>query len=163
MAVNGKGDGNAFHIRPQSFPWPPVHFAICIIAAFILCRILPLPFAASVYHGVIGLGLIAASALVDIWAVLTLRAAHTAIMPNRTASHLVTRGPFRFSRNPIYLGYVVTLTGFGFLMADGWFFIAAICFSIATTVISIRREEMHLLARFGIDFETYCKRTRRWI
>lgn len=161
MAVNG--NENAFLIRPQRFPWPPVHFAICVIAAFILCRIAPLPIIASVYHVVIGLGLIALSAIIDIWAVLTLRAAKTAILPNRTAHHLVTRGPFRFTRNPVYLGYVGTLTGFGFLMADGWFFIAAICFIITTTLVSIRREEMHLLARFGVDFENYCKRTRRWI
>lgn len=154
---------DAYHIKPQTFPWPPVHFAMAFIAAFILRQTVPMTISVGLTSTTTGVGLIAASLALEIWAVLTLRAGDTAILPNRAARHLVTRGPFRLTRNPIYLGYIMTLAGFGMLVGDAWFFIAAIAAVLAMTLISIRREEMHLLARFGADFERYSRRTPRWI
>lgn len=154
---------DAYHIKPQTFPWPPVHFAMAIIAAFILRQIAPLAIAGGVASATAGAAVFAFALFLEIWAVFTLRSSETAILPNRPARHLVTRGPFRFTRNPVYLGYVLMLAGCGLLAADAWFFIAAIAVVVAMTFVSIRREEMHLLARFGAKFERYCRHTPRWL
>ncbi len=152
-----------YRIKPQSFPWPPVHFAMALIAAFILRQIAPLPVSGGPVATIFGLSLLGASLLLDIWAALTLRTGGTAVLPHKAASHLVTRGPFRFTRNPIYLGYILILAGCGLMAADAWFFIAAIVSIMLMTFMSIRREEMHLLARFGGRFEDYCRATPRWL
>lgn len=152
-----------YRIKPQSFPWPPVHFAMALIAAFILRQIAPLPVSGGPVALLSGLFLLGASLLLDIWAALTLRAGGTAVLPHKAASHLVTRGPFHFTRNPIYLGYILILAGCGLMAADAWFFIAAILSVVLMTLVSIRREEMHLLARFGGRFEDYCRATPRWL
>ena len=111
----------------------------------------------------IGALLVAVALFLDLWAIKTLVEYRTTVMPHRGAQRLVTSGPFRYSRNPIYLGYTLITLAIGFLTGNAWFFVAAIGAAIVTTVIAIRKEEMHLLARFGIDFEHYCQRTRRWL
>lgn len=154
---------DAYHIKPQNFPWPPVHFAMAIIAAFILRQIAPLSVSSSAASSTAGVCILLLSVFLAIWAVVTLRSNNTAIMPTRAAQHLITRGPFRLTRNPIYLGYIAMLAGCGLLAADAWFFIAAIAAVAVMTFVSIRREEMHLLARFGAEFERYSRRTPRWL
>ena len=84
-------------------------------------------------------------------------------MPHRCATHLVTCGPFRYSRNPIYLGYTLMTTGIGLVLGNGWFLVGALIAALVTSYLAIRREESHLLSRFGFEFERYCRTTRRWI
>ena len=99
----------------------------------------------------------------DIWAMKTLIERHTAVLPHRGSSHLVTCGPFRFTRNPIYLGYTIMMVGFGLITLNPWFFILASASVALTTAFAIRNEELHLLSRFGFEFERYCRATSRWI
>lgn len=156
---------NAYRLKPLNFPWPPILFGTAIAAALLLDRFVGiLPKAGSGLAFWIAGGLLAAAAVaLDFWALKTLWASHTTAMPHRCASRLVTDGPFRYSRNPIYLGYTLMTIAFGLLTGNAWFFVTAIAAAAVTNIIAIRCEEMHLLARFGVDFERYCKRTRRWI
>jgi Putative protein-S-isoprenylcysteine methyltransferase len=82
-------------------------------------------------------------------------------MPNRSPSQLLTHGPYRFTRNPIYLGYTASTIAFGLILDNPWFLIAAFAAAVVTSQIVIRREEMHLLAWFGVEYERYCRITRR--
>lgn len=104
-----------------------------------------------------GAGLITLAVSLDIWAMKTLIERQTAVMPHRSSSHLVTCGPFRFTRNPIYLGYTMLMVGFGLITLNPWFIILA---SMAVAVIN---EELHLFSRYGFEFERYCRATSRWI
>lgn len=156
---------NAYRLKPLRFPWPPVLYGAAILAAFVLDRVtdLPAPDINGTISWAIGAVTIIIAVSLDIWAVKTLVDSNTTILPYRCATHLVTRGPFRFTRNPIYLGYTLLTAGLGFLTGNSWFFVMAILTALITTFIAIRHEERHLLARFGIEFESYCKHTRRWI
>lgn len=156
---------NAYRLKPLNFPWPPLLYGSAIASALLLDQFVgvlpstagePLLWIAGGLMVVLAIGL-------DLWALLTLWASHTTAMPHRSASRLVTGGPFRFTRNPIYLGYTLMTVAFGLLTGNAWFFVTALIAAVCTTVFAIRCEEMHLLARFGIDFERYCQRTRRWI
>lgn len=157
---------NAYRLKPLRYPWPPVLYVLAMAMALLADRyvgILP-PARGDGYFFIVAGGLLVAVAVaLDLWAVKTLLDCHTAVLPNRCAQRLVTTGPFRFTRNPIYLGYTLLTVAFGLLTGNAWFFIAGLTAATLTTTVAIRCEEMHLLARFGADFEHYCQHTRRWI
>lgn len=156
---------NAYRLRPLNFPWPPVLYGAAVGLALLLDHfvgVLPSTAGGPWFWAAGGLLIVLAIGL-DLWALKTLWASHTTVLPHRCASRLVTDGPFRFTRNPIYLGYTLMTIAFGLITGNAWLFVAAVAAATCTTLFAIRCEEMHLLARFGIDFERYCKRTRRWI
>ena len=76
---------------------------------------------------------------------------------------LVTRGPFRFSRNPMYLGFVLIYAGGGLLMNSLWIVLLAAGVVIAVTQAIIVRDEHLLEKRFGDEYRTYRARVRRWL
>lgn len=157
---------NAYRLKPLRYPWPPVLYALAIALAFFADRyvgILPAARGDGYFFITAGGLLVAIAIALDLWAVKTLLDCHTTVLPNRCAQRLVTTGPFRFTRNPIYLGYTLLTVAFGLLTGNAWFFVAALTAAALTTTVAIRCEEMHLLARFGADFEHYCQHTRRWI
>ncbi len=156
---------NAYRMKPLAFPWPPLIYALAIAAAFVLDAWLPLSVSET---GVwlaraAGVLLILSAVALDIWAMRTLMDCHTTILPNRCTSYLVTSGPYRFTRNPIYLGYTLTTAGLGLILLNPWCLITAMVAAGVTQRVAIRREERHLLSRFGIDFERYCNATVCWI
>ena len=87
----------------------------------------------------------------------------TAIHPLARSSFLVRSGPFRFSRNPIYLGMVLILTGAALALgsATPWLIIPVFIWVIARQVIA--GEERKLTAEFGAEYLEYCTRVRRWL
>jgi protein-S-isoprenylcysteine O-methyltransferase Ste14 len=111
----------------------------------------------------LGLILMVAAIGVDLWAMKTLHEAHTTVLPNRGSTYLVARGPFGFSRNPIYVANMVLLIGMGCVSMNAWFLLLAPLDGILTHFLAVRREENHLLARFGYQFEAYCHKVRRWV
>jgi len=102
---------------------------------------------------------------IDLLSVLTFRRSRTTVNPIHVeqASSLVTSGPFRFSRNPMYLGMAILLTGFGLGMGT-WGTPAVLgLFIWWITTQQIAREEPAMEALFGDAFRTYKTRVRRWI
>jgi protein-S-isoprenylcysteine O-methyltransferase Ste14 len=86
----------------------------------------------------------------------------TAIYPNQPASRLVETGPYRFTRNPMYLALVISYIGLALLSNMLWALIVlpAVIFALYYTVI--RREERYLQQAFGSAYTDYCRRVRRW-
>ena len=150
--------------RPNKLPWPPMLLAVHgrrgdparrrVAAAVVRHRRADL---LGVLIVAIGLGL-------DGWAIVTMRGANTNIMPNRAADLLVTWGPFRFSRNPIYLGNTLLLIGIGIAGGNYWFVArwhwSRRCWSTGWRS-GARRS--HLAARFGEAWTNYAQTTPRWL
>jgi protein-S-isoprenylcysteine O-methyltransferase Ste14 len=89
--------------------------------------------------------------------------AHTSMLPNRRSKALITRGPYRISRNPIYLSLLGIHLGIGLWVGSGWLVASALpCFMIVDRSL-IPREERHLGQRFGRRYLAYQRRVRRWI
>jgi protein-S-isoprenylcysteine O-methyltransferase Ste14 len=156
---------NAYRAKPLSFPWPPFVYGLAILSALIADRVasLPLPRLESSYLWWLGMALAAVAVWLDIWATKTLVEGKTTVMPYRCTLHLITRGPFRLTRNPSYLAYTMITVSFALLTGNPWFLVAAVAAAIATDFVAIRHEELHLLSRFGCEYEFYCRHTRRWL
>lgn len=156
---------NAYRSKSLSFPWPPLLYSFAVIAGLYLQRYypLPLPFIWSLVSWIVGAVLTAFAVTLNVWAVKTLMERRTTVLTQRCSAYLVTTGPFRFTRNPTYLGYTLLTAGLGLLIGNLWFVAMAAAAAALTTLLVIRCEEMHLLSRFGCEFEFYCKHTRRWI
>ena len=97
------------------------------------------------------------------WGLLTFFRARTAIMPHHSASRLVTHGPYRFTRNPMYLGMSLLHAGLALRMNMGWPLIMLPLALLAVWAFVIRREERYLGSAFGEEYAAYRRRVRRWI
>ena len=104
----------------------------------------------------LGIGLIG-------WSLLTLVQAGNDPRPDRPDAALVTAGPFRFSRNPIYLGFLVVVLGFALRWGDLWGWLALLICHLALDRLVVAKEEAYLSTRFGAAYEAYRTRVRRWV
>ncbi|MGX7745013.1 methyltransferase family protein [Rhodopseudomonas parapalustris] len=149
--------------RPNKWPWPPMLLAIAALAAIGLGMVLPVPLPRN--DAVVWIGYLIAvlGFALDGWAILTMRAARTNILPHRAADRLVTGGPFRYSRNPIYLANTLLLIGIGLAAGNGWFIPFALLTAVLVDRLAIRREERHLAIRFGNAWIDYAASTPRWL
>ena len=88
---------------------------------------------------------------------------HTPLNPARPARTLVTDGPYRFTRNPMYIGMAGAYAGAAVATRALWAlaFLPAVVLTVDRLVIP--REERHLAARFGTEYERYRERVRRWL
>lgn len=151
--------------RPSRIPWPPMLLVGAIAAGWALQRVRPLP-----WPGLddwparaVGLGLGLAGVALLAWAALTFRRHRTNILPNRGADALVTDGPFRRYRNPIYVADVLILLGAAELTKSLWMVLLLPVFVGLVTWLAILPEERHLQAKFGDAYRAYRERTKRWI
>lgn len=97
------------------------------------------------------------------WTLWTFHQHRTTVNPYAGASALCTDGPFRFSRNPIYLGDWLILAGVALLLNTLWplAFAPIVWFMLRFGVI--RHEEAHLEAKFGDVYRAYKAQVRRWL
>lgn len=107
--------------------------------------------------------LIILGAILALWAALTFRRARTSVLPFRPASTLVVEGPFRFSRNPMYVGLTAIYIGAALAMNMVWPVVLLPPTLLALYVLVIRREELYLERRFGPAYSDYRDRVRRWV
>jgi protein-S-isoprenylcysteine O-methyltransferase Ste14 len=152
-------------VRPSSFPWPPVLLVAILAGAWGLGHVMPLawPGTDDAPARAVGIGIGIAGLLLFAWAAMTLRRHQTTILPNKGADHLVTDGPFRFRRNPIYISHVMILLSIAELTKNIWFVLLALLYAVLVTWLAVIPEERHLEAKFGDAYRAYKATTRRWI
>jgi len=160
-----EGMSRSIDNAPSRIPWPPILYVLAIALSIVVGQLFPSPwfgsplsdmlFAAGWLIGLAGLGM-------DVAALRRLRLAKTTIMPTRGSTHLVTEGPFSFSRNPIYLGNTMIVIGIGLIAGDAWFLLFALLAALATQKLAIEPEERHLAQHFGKRYRDYQKKVRRW-
>ncbi|AKS43374.1 methyltransferase family protein [Wenzhouxiangella marina] len=89
----------------------------------------------------------------------------TTVDPTRPegASSLVVTGIYRFTRNPMYLGFVLLLAAWAFRLGSLWALVTVPLCMLWLSRFQIVPEERALRERFGADFDIYCRRVRRWL
>jgi protein-S-isoprenylcysteine O-methyltransferase Ste14 len=151
--------------RATGIPWPPILIVAVIVGAILLSRFAPLAWPGlddSAAH-YIGLGLGVLGIILLVYSVLTLRHAGTTVRPHAAVTALVTTGPYRRFRNPIYLADCLILFGLAEMTKNVWLVVAAIVFGFLVTWLSILPEERYLERRFGRTYLDYKAKSRRWI
>ena len=154
------------HDRPNTLPWPPIIYIAAAALALIGHALLPLPWIRGALGEILfatGWLVVAGALAIDVAAMRAMSRARTTIMPHRGSDHLVTGGPFSFTRNPIYVGNTMLMIGVGLISGIVWFLILAPVAAYVTTKLAIQREEKHLEARFGKKYRDYAKKVRRWL
>ena len=145
----------------RALDYPPVWLAAFLIPAWMVGTLLPLPLPdwlrlSGTAVAILGAGL-------SFLALPRFLAARTTIIPHREPEALITGGIYRISRNPIYLGDVMILLGLILCWDAGLALPLVPAYALVLHHRFIAPEEARLHAAFGAEFETYCRRTRRWI
>lgn len=109
-----------------------------------------------------GMVIFVAIALIG-WAILTLVRAGVDPRPDKPDAALVETGPFRFGRNPIYLGFLLAATGLALIWGTLWGWLGVVVTHGLLDRLVIAKEEAYLTARFGAAYEGYKNRVRRWM
>jgi protein-S-isoprenylcysteine O-methyltransferase Ste14 len=145
------------------FPLPPLLFAIPLAAALQARRVLPLALPRLPEARAVGVALVVGGAAFSLSGAATVLLHRTTVVPHRAVARLVTNGPFRISRNPMYTGHAVSCAGAA-LWAGSWWPLIVLPFSmLATRRLVIAPEEEYLGERFGDDYARYRRRVRRWL
>jgi protein-S-isoprenylcysteine O-methyltransferase Ste14 len=150
-------------LPPKKPVYPPVFFLLAIILMVALDRFAPGTVWMHWPLRYAGIALMLAGLVPALVVNLMFKREQTTIKPFEESSKLVTRGPFRVSRNPIYLGMVVFLLGLGILLGSVAPFIVVPLFVLLIDRRFIRAEEAMLARTFGASFEDYRRRVRRWV
>lgn len=91
------------------------------------------------------------------------RAAGTNVEPYKPSTMLVTSGPYRFTRNPIYLGFLTLYTGLCAIFALEWGILLLPFLWLALDRMVVAKEEDYLSRKFGDAYTHYLTHTRRWL
>jgi protein-S-isoprenylcysteine O-methyltransferase Ste14 len=137
--------------------------ALVIIVGFLARWIAPLEFLPKTVSTFIGPIVTAASFGLLFWAIYTMYRGDASIPTNEPTTAIVFRGPFRFSRNPIYLSMLLLQLGVG-IWANSLWFVGLTALSVMPLLWwIILPEERYLERKFGAEYLSYKARVRRWL
>ncbi|MDL0441276.1 methyltransferase family protein [Stutzerimonas frequens] len=142
---------------------PPIIYLLFLAIAWLLEALLPVALSRNIWTDYLGWGLIDAGVLLMLWAGLLMLWRKTTVNPYGKPAKLLEEGPFRFSRNPIYLADSLIYLGIALLWASlwPWLLFPAVIVTMQRGVIV--HEERLLIQLFGDDYRAYCARVRRWL
>ena len=142
---------------------PPLMFVVTFLAGAGLQRLARLTFPTGRTSHIVGFGLVGCAVLLALYSVGTFIAARTTIVPFSAASKLVTWGPYRFTRNPMYVSLALAYLGVAVIFSQP---LALILLALPLTLVHkivIPFEEGRMREVFGEAYDQYCTRVRRWI
>ncbi|WP_299640221.1 isoprenylcysteine carboxylmethyltransferase family protein [Devosia sp.] len=152
--------------NPQLPVLPPVLPAAAIVAAIVLDW-LPLHFLAPPVgfnlQVIVGVVLTALGIWLGASASRLFQREGTNVIPTQPTTRIVTSGPYRFTRNPMYLGMVLVVLGISLIFSLEWGVILTPVLWLALDRLIVVREEAYLRRKFGASYEALLTRTRRWI
>ena len=151
-------------MEDQSHPkiLPPHVAIISLIIIIFLHYLMPTPLIQRPYN-YFGILFFAAGLLFLFLSFGIFKRKETPILPGQKPTALVIEGPYKFTRNPMYLGVTTALLGVAIFLGDILAFLAPIIFFIFVSIRFIPREEKLMESLFGKKYLYYKKKVRRWI
>jgi protein-S-isoprenylcysteine O-methyltransferase Ste14 len=142
---------------------PPLLFLVVLVLLLLVDRLVPLSVPGGAARVAAGVALVTLGVALMLWAGRVMLGSHTTVNPWGSASALVTSGPFRFTRNPIYLADVLVYVGVAVWVGSWWPLLALPVLVPAVQWLVIGPEERYLVQRFGGVYTAYRQRVRRWL
>jgi protein-S-isoprenylcysteine O-methyltransferase Ste14 len=143
---------------------PPFIFAATLALSVLLQSWLGLGFALlTPFRRVVAILLLALSVVLALWSVGLFARHRTTIIPHGVSSALVIQGPYRFTRNPMYLSLSLAYLALALLL-QCWIALPLLTLPLGLlSRLIVPMEEAQMRQRFGNAFDAYCKRVRRWL
>ena len=143
---------------------PPIAWILALAAGVAAAWLYPLRFVPASVPGVwVGGAIFAIALALAIWAIVTIRQAGTQVETYKPTTAIVANGPYRFTRNPIYLGMVLGLIGLAIAFDSLWIVVTLVPFYLVIRYGVVAREEAYLERKFGDVYLGYKSRVRRWL
>lgn len=155
------GDGG--DDRPGVAFHPPFLVIALLVAGWTLRQAQPFPVLPAEVARPAAAMLAGASFLLSSWAATTMLRAGTNIPTHLPAKALVRTGPYRFSRNPIYLSLAIGFAALAAWLNTGWYLLMGLLFVGLMNAGVILPEERYLSRKFGARYERYRSEVRRWL
>jgi protein-S-isoprenylcysteine O-methyltransferase Ste14 len=153
-------------IHPLMYLPVPWVFVLVYLAGVGIQFALPLPVRSApllLASRIAGATLLCCGAALAAWCVGLFRAARTTTVPGEASHQLVTSGPYRFSRNPMYVSLTLAYLGEAGILAQAWPLLLLPLILLYLSRIVIPVEEARLREVFGDAYERYCAQVRRWL
>jgi len=158
-------DNEGRNLRDHSgvFLPPPLLYALVFIGGVLLQRVWPVQILPLSVGQAAGITCIVSGVTLAVWSIRTFWRAGTSVVPVRPSTAVVTGGPFRFTRNPMYVALALLYLGITFWLNMLWplLLFPVLLFLVRTYVIA--REERYLERKFGEEYLQYKSRVRRWL
>jgi len=143
---------------------PPLAWALAVITGFVFGWLEPLEFVPEDWPaGLLGAVVFVLALALAVWALDTMTRAGTNVPTNRPTTTIVEGGPYRFTRNPIYMGMFGGLIGLGIAFDNLWLPLMLVPFALVIRYGVVAREEAYLERKFGDAYRRYRQRVRRWL
>jgi protein-S-isoprenylcysteine O-methyltransferase Ste14 len=143
---------------------PPIAWALAVAAGLALQWFIPWHFVPGPIPRIAtGAILFAAGFALAVWAIIAFTRAGTQVPTNLPTSRIVAHGPYRFTRNPIYVGFFLGLAGLAVGFDSVWLLVALVAFFFVIRYGVVAREEAYLARKFGEEYRAYTARVRRWL
>lgn len=143
--------------------WPPALYAGTFVLGLVLDWLLPLTGLPVLPARLAGAVCLVVGAGVAHSGEKVMHRAGTNIRPDLPTTALVTEGPFRFTRNPLYLGLTLMYAGIALLIPGTWPLLLLLPVLLVMRWGVIAREERYLERKFGEPYRAYLGRVRRWL
>jgi len=142
---------------------PPLLYGIAFAVVLAVRWFWPMP----IFEDAVGLwpgrALVVLAVAIAIWGRNALRAAGTNVNPSLPTTAIVTSGPFRFSRNPLYMALTLLYLGLALAVNTWWGIVVLVPLLILMHRGVVLREERYLEAKFGESYRQYCSKVRRYL
>ena len=145
---------------------PPLLFLGALAMGCVLSLILPIGPGLGAANGLalaVGLTFIALGFALVALSFRRFRMAGTSVVPGEPATALIMEGPYRFTRNPIYIGFVLIYFGFVIVLTSLWVLLLLLPVAIVLQRGVVEREEAYLERQFGAAYRKYKARVPRWL
>jgi protein-S-isoprenylcysteine O-methyltransferase Ste14 len=151
------------HDAPGVLASAPRLYGVAFVSGVVLNGAWPGPLAPPAVALAVGSSLLAGGALLAVSARRAMERSGTPVNPFQPATALVVTGPFRYSRNPHYLGRILLYVGLAFAMNTVWPLATLIPLVATLHYGVVKREERYLDGKFGEAYKRYCSRVPRWL
>ena len=142
---------------------PPIVYLGSIALGVLLHLVRPVPVLSRGRSPLVGAAVVLLAIGLFLFAVRTFRAAGTPVPGNQPTTTIVRAGPYRFSRNPIYLAFSLFQLGLALWVNSLWVVLTLLAAMAVMAVVVIPREERYLEARFPAEYSAYKASVRRWL
>lgn len=142
---------------------PPLMALSCVLVGVALQWVYPIPILPEPLRWIIGGFLICTGIGTILYCAWKFKKTGTNIEPWKKTSKLIISGIYRFTRNPIYLSFLVIGTGIGFAANSAWILLMMLPLVLLLTRFVIAKEERYLEASFGEEYLSYKRKVRRWL